>query len=50
MTALVIEDEITKPYITIETGAFVATIINNLVYAAIFFGGGALIFAKRDVK
>ena len=46
----VIENDSAKQYVSLETGAFVANIINNLVYAAIFFVGGALIFVKRDVK
>ena len=46
----VIENDSAKQYVSLETGAFVANIINNLVYAAVFFVGGALIFAKRDVK
>ena len=29
---------------------FVSGIISNLVYTAIFFGGGILIFSKRDIK
>ena len=37
-------------YTVVETSAFICTIINNLVYAGIFFAGGALIFKKRDVK
>ena len=37
-------------YVSLDTSAFVATIINNLVYAAIFYAGGTLIFMKRDVK
>lgn len=47
---MVLVDDKARMYLSIETGAFVATIINNLVYAALFFVGGALIFAKRDVK
>ena len=46
----VIENDSAKQYVSLETGAFVANIINNLVYAAVFFVSGALIFAKRDVK
>lgn len=46
----VVENNVMKSYISLETGAFVATIINNLVYAGIFFAGGALLFMKRDVK
>lgn len=46
----VIENDSAKQYVSLETGAFVANIINNLVYAAVFFVGGALIFVKRDVK
>ena len=49
-TNIILENDVQKPYMVVETGAFVATIINNLVYAALFFVGGALIFAKRDVK
>lgn len=48
--AYVIENDSAKQYVSLETGAFVANIINNLVYAAVFFVGGALIFVKRDVK
>ena len=47
---IIVEGEVTKPILKIETSAFIATIINNLVYAAAFFVGGALIFSKRDVK
>lgn len=46
----VVVNDTPKAYVSIETGAFVATIVNNLVYAALFFVGGAFIFAKRDVK
>ena len=46
----IIENDSAKQYVSLETGAFAANIINNLVYAAIFFVGGALIFVKRDVK
>ena len=49
-TNIILENDVQKPYMVVETGAFVATIINNLVYAAGFFVGGAFIFAKRDVK
>ena len=49
-TDIVVIKEVTKPILRIETGPFIATIINNLVYAAAFFVGGAFIFAKRDVK
>ena len=47
---LVIENDNPNYYVSLETGSFVATIINNLVYAGIFFAGGALIFVKRDIK
>ena len=50
VTNNVVENNVMKSYISIETGALVATIINNLVYAGIFFAGGAIIFMKRDVK
>ena len=46
----VIKNDNPVEYVSIETGAFVANIINNLVYAGIFYAGGALIFMKRDVK
>lgn len=46
----VVVNDTPKAYVSIETGAFVATIVNNLVYAALFFIGGAFIFIKRDVK
>lgn len=46
----VVVNDTPKAYVSIETGAFVATIVNNLVYAALFFVGGAFIFIKRDVK
>ena len=49
-TNIILENDVQKPYMVVETGAFVATIINNLVYAAAFFVGGAFIFMKRDVK
>lgn len=49
LTYIVKNDDPTQ-YVTIETGAFIATIINNLVYAALFYVGGAFIFMKRDVK
>ena len=35
---------------TIHNETFVSGICSNLVYAALFFGGGLLIFAKRDIK
>lgn len=47
---IVVIGETTKPILKIETSSFIATIINNLVYAGAFFAGGSLIFAKRDVK
>ena len=34
----------------IENDAFIAEIINNVVYSALFLGFGLLIFVKRDVK
>lgn len=37
-------------YVAIENDAFIASIVMNLVYSAIFFFGGLLIFKKRDVK
>ena len=46
----IVENEVPKSYVSIETSAFIANIVNNLVYAAIFYIGGALIFMKRDVK
>ena len=46
----IVENEVAKSYVSIETSAFIANIVNNLVYAAIFYIGGALIFMKRDVK
>ena len=49
-TTYIVENDNPKTYISIETSAFVATIINNLVYAGAFYAGGALIFMKRDVK
>lgn len=45
-----VENDTQKTYMSYETGAFIATIINNLVYAGLFYAGGALIFMKRDVK
>lgn len=33
-----------------ETSTMISGIVNNLVYAAIFFAAGILIFSKRDVK
>ena len=47
---IVVVGEVTKPILKIETSAFIATIINNIVVAGAFFAGGALIFSKRDVK
>ena len=47
---VVIENDQAIGYMKVENGAFIATIINNLVYAAAFFFGGAFIFMKRDVK
>ena len=47
---VVVVNDVMKPILYIETSSFVATIINNLVVAAAFFAGGALIFTKRDVK
>ena len=49
-TSIVVKDDVTKSVMYVKTDAFVSTIINNLVYSGIFFAGGALIFAKRDVK
>ena len=46
----VIKNDNPVEYVSLETGAFIATIINNLVYAGAFYAGGALIFMKRDVK
>lgn len=46
----VIKNDNPVQYVSLETGAFVANVVNNLVYAGIFYAGGALIFAKRDVK
>ena len=46
----IVENDNPKQYVSLETGAFVGAIINNLVYAALFYIGGALIFVKRDVK
>ena len=46
----IVKNDNPTQYVTIENGAFIATIINNLVYAAIFYVGGAFIFMKRDVK
>lgn len=43
----IIQDE-TKA--TISTETFVSGIISNLVYTGLFFGGGLLIFSKRDIK
>lgn len=45
-----VKNEKMVEYVSLDTSAFVATIINNLVYAAIFYAGGTLIFMKRDVK
>jgi ABC-type transport system involved in multi-copper enzyme maturation permease subunit len=45
-----VKNENMVEYVSLDTSAFVATIINNLVYAAIFYAGGTLIFMKRDVK
>ena len=36
--------------IFISNSTFLSAIINNLVYAALFFGAGSLLFKKRDVK
>ena len=47
---MIVENDNPKTYMSYETGAFIATIINNLVYAGLFYAGGALIFMKRDVK
>lgn len=47
---MLVENDNPKTYMSYETGAFIATIINNLVYAGLFYAGGALIFMKRDVK
>lgn len=47
---LFIENDVAKTYVSIESGSFIATIINNLVYAAAFYVGGVFIFMKRDVK
>ena len=37
-------------YVYYSTETIVCSIINNLVYAGLFFGFGSLIFSKRDVK
>lgn len=37
-------------YAFITNTALISSLIVNLTYAAIFFAGGAVIFAKRDVK
>ena len=47
---MLVENDNPKTYMSYETGAFIATIINNLDYAGLFYAGGALIFMKRDVK
>ena len=39
-----------KTYVYVADDAFIATIINNLVYAGLLYMGGTFIFAKRDVK
>ena len=49
-TADFYENDVPKSYMVINNGAFISNIINNLVYAGIFFAGGELIFMKRDVK
>ena len=49
-TSYMIVNDQPKTYVSLETSSFVATIINNLVYAAAFYVGGAFIFMKRDVK
>ena len=49
MSNMVKNDKMVE-YVSLDTSAFVATIINNLVYAGIFYAGGTLIFMKRDVK
>ena len=36
--------------LTIKDEAFIAEIVNNVIYSTIFFVGGLLIFKKRDVK
>ena len=36
--------------LVMSNATFVSGIINNLVFAALFFGFGSLIFSKRDVK
>ena len=36
--------------LVMSNATFVCGIVNNLVYAALFFGFGSLIFSKRDVK
>ena len=40
----------TYDYAYFATDTIICTIVNNLVYAGLFFGLGALIFSKRDVK
>ena len=47
---VVIVNDMPKQYLYITTEAFVSNILNNLIYAGVFFAGGALIFTKRDVK
>ena len=47
---IVDNEEVPRAYVGITNFAFVSTLVNNLVYAALFFFGGAFIFAKRDVK
>ena len=39
-----------KSYLIIANDAFIATIVNNLVYAGLLYMGGTFIFMKRDVK
>ena len=47
---IVNDEEVPRTFVNITNYAFISTLINNLVYTAIFFFGGALIFTKRDVK
>lgn len=46
----VTNDETFVTTLSVENDAFIAGIIMNLVYSAIFFVGGLFIFKKRDIK
>ena len=47
---MIVDTDTGVSYLVMSDQTFIAAIINNLVYATIFFLGGFFIFRKRDVK